>query len=440
MTLPARRGLKGAVAALALVLSACDPTPPDPPKGSDAGTSPNASIFPAPLATEAPEAIDAGAGDAAPQGIMADSQGRLIIPDAGPPPPEPLRGDAAMPPEIPGTRDLQGVSLAAIFRWRDVPLPPKTPEVAGEGLKEAQKLTALTWTINVTDTGRMRIEISSRALPFPARTEIRSRADRYGSIVVWPNLTGYRVVPPGALRTALGERRVDVTPLLPGTTRPQGEGKRLGVPTRKIDLVSSLGTLRMELGKVPEAGEGGALFCRALVEIVGIDPKTPVCQAGEVPLAAAYSWQDGGGINIEVSSITKRADFAQGDFLVPSPGLAQIQTGLPTAPDGIFLTREELAAFRTAATPPSANPDPSAPGEGFIAGNRTDTLMYLLLDGVPIVAVPANSERYVIGPQRGRYVAQWRTFLGERVEPPHPVEMPARIFYGGADAGAPDGG
>ncbi len=66
--------------------------------------------------------------------------------------------------------------------------------------------------------------------------------------------------------------------------------------------------------------------------------------------------------------------------------------------------------------------------------------MYLLLDGVPVVAVPANSERYVIGPQRGRYSVQWRTFLGERIAPPQTVEMPARLSYGGADAGAPDGG
>ena len=34
----------------------------------------------------------------------------------------------------------------------------------------------------------------------------------------------------------------------------------------------------------------------------------------------------------------------------------------------------------------------------------------------PVVAVPPNGERYVIGPPRGRYVVQWRTFLGEKIE------------------------
>lgn len=434
--------LLGALSFVAsLSLCACDPPPEGAPKGVDAGTSPNASILPAPLATEAPEAVDAGPSDAGPIGLMADPAGRLIIPDAGPPPPEVLRGDSSIPPEVPGSRDLQGVTLEAVWRFRDVPPPTKAPEVASEGIKEAQKLTALTFKVDLTDAGRMRAELTSRALPFPARSELRARSDRYGTIVVWPNLTGYRVIPPGALRTALGERRVDVTPLVPGTARPQGEGKRLGLATRKLDLVSNLGTLRLELGKSPESGEGGALFCRALVEIIGVDPKTPVCQPGEVPLGAVYNWQDGGGVSVEVTSITKRNDLAPADFLVPSPGLPPQTTGLPTAPDGIFLTRDELSAFRSSALPPSANHDPSAPGEGFIAVNRTDALMYLLLDGVPVAAVPANSERYVIGPQRGRYSVQWRTFLGERIEPPQAVEMPARLQYGqGADAGAPDGG
>jgi hypothetical protein len=428
-----------AALALALLVVGCDRTSSDP-DGPDAGTSPNASILPSPLATEPPEIADAGI-DAGPVGMLADSAGRLLFTDAGPPPPEVLRGDLAMPVETPGPpREVPGVTLEAVWRWRDVPSPPKAPEVSAEGVKEAQKLTALTWKVDLADIGRMRMEVTSRALPLPARSELRARADRYGTIVVWPNLQGYRVIPPGALRTALGERRVDVTPLSIGTARPQGEGKRLGVATRKLELSSSLGTLKIELGKVPDAGEGGPLFCRALVEIAGIDPKTTVCQAGEVPLAAAYAWQEGGGLSLEVTTMTRRTDLASSDLLVPPPSLAFTPAGLPTAPDGIFLTRSELQEFRSAPLPPSPNANPSAPGEGFIASNHSDTLMYLLLDGVPVVGVPATSERYIIGPVRGRYVVQWRTFLGERIGPAQTVEIPARLSYGGTDAGAPDGG
>jgi hypothetical protein len=239
----------------------------------------------------------------------------------------------------------------------------------------------------------------------------------------------------------LGERRVDVTPLSPGSPKAAGEGRRLGVATRKIDVGSSLGTLRLELGKVPEAGEGGTVFCRALVEIAGIDPRSPVCAAGEVPLAATWSWQEGGGIGLEITAMSKRTDLAPGDLLVPPPGAQRERAGLPIASGGVFLTREELAAFRSAPLPLPAKPDPAAPGEGFVAVNRADTLVYLLLDGVPVVAVPPLAERYVIGPPRGKYVVQWRTFLGDRIGAPQPVELPARLGYGlVADAGAPDGG
>ncbi len=47
----------------------------------------------------------------------------------------------------------------------------------------------------------------------------------------------------------------------------------------------------------------------------------------------------------------------------------------------------------------------------------------------------------MIGSPRGRYIVQWRTFLGERIEPPRIVEMPGRFVTGASnapDAGAPD--
>jgi hypothetical protein len=438
-----RRAIAAVLAAALPALPACDPPAPSPGT-SDAGASPNASILPAPLATEAPELPEAGGppllADAGPMGIPADSAGRLILPDAGPPPPEVLRGDP-LPAESPTSREVNGATLEGVFRWRDVPAPPKSPEVSADGLREAQKLTALTWKIDLAEPGRMRVDFTSRALPLPTHAEIRARSDRYGHLVFWPAAAEYRVIPPGALRTVIGERRVDVTPLAPGTIKPQGDGKRLGVSTRKIELGSSLGTLKLELGKVPEVGEGGVLLCRLLVEIDGVDPKTPACQPGEVPLNAAYAWQEGGGITFEVTLLTKRTDVALNLMLAPPPSAAYQPTGLPAVPHGIFLSKDELAAIRTGPLPLPPVTDTTAPGEGLLAVNHTDVLSYLLIDGVPVVAVPPASERYVIGPPRGRYVAEWRTFLGEKIAPPRPVELPARLTHGGApDAGAPDGG
>jgi hypothetical protein len=424
-------------------LGGCEPSAA-PPGQSDASASPNASILPAPLATEPPDLVDGGADDGgrAPSGIAADASGRLLVPDAGAAPPESLRPSTPIAAEqVPFLQDAPGVTLDAVFRWRDVPAPPRAPEVSGDGLREAQKLTALTLKIDLTAGGRMRAELTGRAFPLPAHTELRARTDHYGNLVLWPNATEYRVIPPGALRIVLGERRVDVTPLSTGTVRPQGEGKRLGVTVRKLELASTIATVKLELGKVPESGEGGMLLCRALVELGGVDPKSPACQPGEVPLAASYAWQEGGGISFEVGALAKRTDLPAASLLVPPPGVRHAPSGLPATPQGIFLSREELAAFRTAPLPLPPVRDPAVPGEGFVAVNQSDRPMYLLLDGVATVAVPAHAERYIIGPPRGRYQAQWRSFLGEKVVAPQAIEMPARIVYGAAaDAGTPDGG
>jgi hypothetical protein len=429
---------------LAALCCGCEaPTKPVLAVSVDAGASPNASILPAPLAVEVPSELpDAGVPDA-PYGLLADSTGRLILPDASTPPPEVLRGDLPMTPETPLLKDVAGVSLEAAFRLREVPAAPKGAEVSQEGIKAALALTAPKWKIDLTETGRMRIVFVSRAMPLPMNSELRARSDRYGHVVLWPNATDYRVVPPGAMRTVLGERRVDVTPMSSGTVKPLGEGKRLGLPTRKVEVVSALGSVRMELGKTNDVGEGGALLCRTLVEIVGVDPRTPVCIPGEVPISAAYTWQDGGGIDFEVASLSKRTDLATNDILVPPPGATYQPSGLPQSPAGVFLTKDEVAAFRSAPLVLPPVEDPRAPGEGFVAVNETDALAYFLLDGVPIVAVPPTEQRYVIGTARGRYVIQWRTFLGDRIGPAKTVELPARLSFGeriDQDAGAADGG
>lgn len=430
---PGRRLL----AALAPLLACACGEPPS--LGFDAGA--DASI-PSPLATEPPEplALDAGTpSDGGVVGIPADSSGRLILPDAGTPPPQPFAADGALPIEPPGPKDLAGATLEGALRWRDVPAPHKGPEVSADGVKEAVKLTALTLRTTATEGGRLRIELTGRALPLPAGTELRARSDRWGHVLLWPSSTEYRVIPAGALRTLLGERRVDVTPLAAGQLKASGEGKRLGVTVRKVEVSAPLGTLHLELGKVSEAGEGGPLLCRAFVEMIGVDPKSPACQSGEIALFASWAWQEGGGISWEATSLARRTDLLAVDFVVPPAGPRFTASGLPIAPGGILLSRDELAAFRTAPVAPSSPPDPGAPGEGFIAVNQTDTLLYVLVDGAPVALVPPLGERYVIGTAQGKYVVQWRTFLGEKVLPPALVELPARITAGGpADAGAPD--
>ncbi len=114
------------------------------------------------------------------------------------------------------------------------------------------------------------------------------------------------------------------------------------------------------------------------------------------------------------------------EALVPPPNAELSEGELPSANDGVLFTREALAAFRTKATEAPRTPD--APIEGLIADNRHDVPLMLLLDGVPIVTVPSQEKRLILGPLPGRYVIQWRSFLGELILPSEPADVPAYLY------------
>lgn len=351
---------------------------------------------------------------------------RLIFPDSGPPRPRPLKAGVALPTDSLKREEQVGVVLAATFKPRNVPAAPKAPEIDAAGLDTARRLTAPTVSVVVTALGRMKMVTESRALPLPFRSEIRARFDKLGHLAFWPGLSKHRVLPTGALRTTFGERRVDVTPLVPGSRLKSGTGNVIDTPTRSVTLESALARVRLEIASVPEAGAGGPLLCRALVEMAGIDPLQTECKPGELVLFAAIDWLDGGGIDFEATSLERKTDLPPGEVLVPPPSTELVTEGLPEAPDGIYLTQTELAAFRTKPVL-GLKPGAGAPADGFVAENGRDFLMVLWLDGVPVVGVPAQSQRYVVGPLKGRYLAQWRTFLGEQVDEPVTIEIPAVI-------------
>jgi hypothetical protein len=361
--------------------------------------------------------------DGGPVGLEFDpSSGRFIIPEAGPPPPKPLRSDSVLATDALGREEQLGVVLEAHIRQRGVPSPPKGPEVDSAGIAAAAKLTAQNLTVTLTAVGRMKMVVQSRSLPLPFQSELRARFDRLGYIALWPGLAKYRVVPSGALRAAIGERRIDVTPLVPGQKSKTATGRHLELPTRSIMLESPLGKLRLDLATVAESGLGGPLLCRFWVETVGIDPSTPECKPDEVPLGASIDWEEGGGIDFDASSIEKRTDMPPGEVLVPPSGATAVNEGLPDSSDGIYLTQDELKAFRSREVEVKA--DTGAPLDGFTADNGRDRAMTLYLDGVPVVTVPALEKRFVIGPRRGHYMAQWRTFLGDRIESAQLVDIP----------------
>ncbi len=435
--------------ALAMWTSGCDPSAP-PADGSDrdARAQPNPNILPRPLSTQevlAPR-LDAGAaahgeGDGGPRdGGPRDGGPRDGgAPDAALLPPEPLSPEAALPSDRPRFADLSGVTLKARWIWQRVPGPAAVPGVASGALEAAREEVALRWRIELSEAGRMRVAFDSPALPLPRGAELHGRVEHLGHVALWPDRTRYRIVPVGALRTTLSERRVDVTPLSASKPEDKGAGKRLGLLTRKVELRSALATLRLELAEAPEAGRGAVALCRALVEIAGVDPRTPACAPADLVLFAEIAWIDGGGIGFEVESLSRTAELVLTELLMPPPGARLVLRGLPEPSGDALLSRAQLAAFRDEAAPPPPRPaDPLAPAEGVLAQNHSDLLLYLLLDGVAVTTVRPWKERHVVGPRPGRYSAQWRSFLGELITDARDVELPTRIGHGVRDAGAPE--
>ncbi len=437
---------RAALLLLAHMLLACEPVPSGgaAPAGSATGASPNASILPGPRADALPDPTGEE-GDAGPRGILLGPGGTLVAPEA--PQPTALRPDRPLPLDPLARSEQTGISLTMQLKWRAVPGAPPAPEVQAAGIAKAATATRFTLIADVAQEGRLRIVLEGRGFPLPPHTELRGRDDRYGMVLLWPDGERYRPIAPGSLRALLGERRVDATPLSAGTVlrdvkakAPTIDGLTVeGTPAREVQLESSFGKLLLVFATLPEAGRGALPLCRTLLEIGGIEPSSTVCRAEEVALLARFDWKGGGGVDLETTSLSRRSDFMPSDVAVPPPSAVYTVDGLPEVPFGIFLTRDDLTAFRSKPVVPAALP-PDAPGEGFFADNETDQLLYLLLDGVPVVAVPARDSRYLIGTQAGSYTAQWRTFLGDRVEPPVTVTLPARIKIGARRAEPADAG
>ena len=411
-----------AVAAFAVASSlpwlGCDTASDD--RGLADASTPNPS--PVQVGTAAGDGEDAGV-----RSLPTDAG----IPDASRPPPEPIapHGELLADPLV-DDRLASGVILQGEWHLSELAAPLEVRQLDPKGVANALAATAHTMRFDLGASGRLRVHFDSPALPWAQGSELRMRVERYGSLVVWPEASSYRVLPAGALRAALDELRADVTPLAPETLASRGHGEILGYATRRVALSSELGTVELEIGAMAEVGEGGQLLCRMLVELVGVDPASHACAAGEVPLRASFSWADGGSLGLEIQSLERRDDLDPRGFAMPPLGAIRARGGLPEN-ETFSAAGIDLRLLRHG---PAIDGEPDGT---FTAVNRGNDGSYLLLDGVPAGVVPAWTERQ-LGPVRaGRYRVQWRSFLGRRIEAAEEIELPARVVRVG-EGGTPE--
>ena len=414
-------GGRVAAATLALLSSAaCKGTPGAAEGAPDASAtpSPQASAMPAPLANTP---------------ISSPSATTIVAPEGGPPP-VPFRGDVPLAPDT-LARETTGYTLSAVMKQADLSGPPRAAEVNAAGLEAARKKTELRLAIELAPS-RMRVALLGTGWMLPPETELRARSDRYGHVVVWPGGGAYRPLAPGTLRALIGERRFDVAPVTSAEVVLQDEvGKRIGVRTRKVEVVTRAAKAMFEVGRAADLGDGGALLCRMLLDLINAPPATPLCGDGEFPLRAELRWTMRGSISFEVTGVLKRekVDVPTTSLLVPPP-TAMFAIGLfPVAGVQAALSPSELAAFRTG--PVEMPAVPHGNGDGLVVANASDQVRVLHVDGIPVAWVAPGAKDVLSGLQRGRYVMQLRTFLGESYELPVVQTVPGLVQLGGADAG-----
>jgi hypothetical protein len=415
---------------LALALAACKGGPPDAQGAlGGAAPSPQASAEPAPF-TNPPSPQSAGTS-----------------PDAGPSP-ESLRTDLDVPPDVPrellareagsreaprDTREVPGYALLAVLRTGEGPAALRAPEVNSTVIDAARRHAEARLAIEMSQT-RARFVLTGGGFVLPQGTELRARLDRYGHLLLWPGEDTYRVAEPGSLRALFGERRLDVAPLSRGEVVDGGEGpRRLNLRTRRKEVSTRAAKATLEVATLHDVDDGGALVCRMLLDLMSAAPSTAACESDEIPLHAELRWTTQGALTFDVTSIIHRTDLVAQDLETPPATLAFAPSPPPDSAAETLVSRSELAAFRTVPIEiPPAPPREHQDATGLTLLNSTDQLRVVWIDGAPAAWVAPGARLVLSSLLHGRYVVQWRTFLGDAWEPPATVVIPGMSEAGKA--------
>ena len=385
----------------------------------DAGESPQAKAEPVPLENVAPT-----------------STAPLVTFDAGPPP-VPLRADQPLPADSP-PRDLIGWEMDAVLRTFEIPPAFRGSETSITAIDAVKKKTEP--HLNIEWTGsRARFVVDSAGFVLPEGTELRARLDRYGHVLMLPGPPLYRIAAPGTLRALFGDRRLDVAPLVPATLVERGEGgRRLGYRTRRVEVTSRAATATFDLARIPEAGEGATLLCRALLDLMNASPSIALCAPEEVPVHVEWKWATKGGLTFDATTLARRPELGASPALVPPAGASFVLPALPYVDAQTLVDPAEITAFRTAAADvPVAPADAGPPERGLSLANASDELRLAWLDGAPIAWVAPGGHLGLPALLRGRYGFAWRAFLGDAYDAPTTINVPGARVAGAADGGAP---
>jgi hypothetical protein len=358
----------------------------------------------------------------------ADSARRAASPDGGliTLTPTALREDTRLHGDSPNPKDSTGVTLEAEWKSGDWPSLPNNSPIERERLSEIHNKTKWLLHIDLVASGRMRITLASRGYAFEKGTEIRSRVDLLGHLLVWPEENQYRILPPGSMRSLFEDGIPDVGPTLATNAKTGGTARWLDWDTERTSVTNSLGHAILDQTTATNAGVAGRLLCRWLIEFINADPASSVCQNDLVPVRAQFNFAGGGKAEFVVTQSTKKQEYTASNVGVPPLGTLLNVRDLPRAAAGnnsLLVEHRSRAVTR----PPSAG---STMPNGLVAVNHTLGLRVLVVDGIATAWLLPGEERNLPELLPGAYFISWRDFLGNSVEAPKSVTVPARLTVG----------
>ncbi len=337
-----------------------------------------------------------------------------------------LREDSRLAPDTPNPRDSTGVTLEAEWKANEWPSLPSASEIEHERLTEIRNKTRWSMRIDLVGSGRMRLSLASHGYALERGTELRSRVDLLGHILVWSDEKQYRILPAGALRSLFEEGRVDVGQPLVTNVKPAGPGRWLDLDTERISIANAFGHLTIDQATNPAAGVSGRLLCRWLIEFISADPSNLVCQTDSVPVHGQFDFSGGGKLEFVVTQVSKKQEFGTSSISVPPVGAAPNSRDLPRASassSALLAEHRNRAQARGPAVP-------STKMSGLVATNHTLGLRALLIDGITGAWLMPGEERSMPELLPGSYSIAWRDFFGLSVEAPKTVTLPAHISVG----------
>jgi hypothetical protein len=416
MRLPAIFTLSAAIS-----VSACNDPPATRSEPQATEPSPNASILPAPLAS------DLETRRASPARSAGNSPSELG-PGVASASPRVLREDLLLP--VDPLRAEHGARLSARFVWLDLPPFPRLPESAVEALHRLRESLAFQLTLELSPQGRMRAVLGSDAFVLPRGSELRSRLEYLGHVLLWDSAKQYTLLPAGTLRAVLTEHRADAAPLVEPRIMSLGYGRVLGISTERTELSTPLGRLVLDQAPLPGIGSSGLLVCRLLAELITAEPTHSACSATTVPLRAELFSAAGGHLLFEVLRVERDQPLEEASLTTTPAGAELVKGELPASGPPIVVPQARLAELRTRAVVREEKPDPSAPKAGLLLQNRGESLRYVLLDGVVVARVLPRSEVHVDGLLPGKYGLVTLDFVGDDPTPLRIVALPARVALG----------